>query len=80
MGKGFSIVSSEIRKLADRTKNETNKIFPLLQNIINNTNQVDTNTTNLSEQSVKFSEIIENINQGKKIKTVKLLRICLDRF
>lgn len=60
-GKGFSVVSSEIRKLADKTKIETAKISPLLQSIMNDLKNINQYLKELTDERVDFSESINTL-------------------
>lgn len=68
LGKGFSVVSSEIRKLADKTKFETSKISPILQSIINDMKDINNHLISLIDESSEFSETVISLNEA--IKTV----------
>ncbi|MCK4795730.1 MAG: 4Fe-4S binding protein [Spirochaetes bacterium] len=65
-GKGFSVVSTEIRKLADKTKTETDKIFTIMQKITNEINNININTDNLTGESSEFAEAIETLHDSIK--------------
>ena len=69
MGKGFAVVSSEIRKLADKTKDETEKIVPIVQSItsdiVTSTKIMDnlkSNAKNYEVITLKLSEVIPTID------------------
>ncbi|HOJ63940.1 MAG TPA: methyl-accepting chemotaxis protein [Spirochaetota bacterium] len=61
MGKGFTVVSTEIRKLADKTKNETDKIIPIMQEITQEIEKMDENMNKLTKETQDFSDAIETL-------------------
>lgn len=65
-GKGFAVVSTEIRKLADKTKNETFKIIPIMQTISNNVESMSINMDKLADDTKDFSEAIETLHSSMK--------------
>jgi iron only hydrogenase large subunit-like protein len=67
VGKGFTVVASEVRKLSDRSREESNKIKPYLEEIallfktINNkVNKASANFTSSNQLNI---EISKNLNQ-----------------
>jgi len=64
LGKGFSVVSLEIRKLADKTKLETSKISPVLQNIISDLKEINNHLVNVLTDRNNFSEIVLSLNES----------------
>ncbi len=63
MGKGFAVVSTEIRKLADKTKSETDKIVPIMQQISANIKTTDENSENLKSETNTFAASIDTIHR-----------------
>ena len=61
-GKGFSVVAGEIRSLADKTRNEINKISPFIEMIGVKATAINTNINALSGESSIFNTEIETIN------------------
>ena len=61
MGKGFAVVSTEIRKLADKTKTETDKIIPIMQTITEDIDNMNHNMDKLKTETSEFSEAIETL-------------------
>jgi methyl-accepting chemotaxis protein len=68
-GKGFSVVASEIRKLAEETKLSNaqvkimmNELLIMTKNLFNKMAQGKTNSQNLKEANIKRLENIEEIN------------------
>lgn len=61
MGKGFTVVSTEIRKLADKTKIETDKIIPIMQEITQEIEKMDENMNKLTKETKEFFEAIETL-------------------
>ncbi len=62
LGKGFAVVSSEIRKLADKTKAETNKIIPIMQTITKEIATDEQNSNKLSTEIGTFFDAIETLS------------------
>ncbi len=65
-GKGFSVVSGEIRKLADRTKSETSKISLVLNSFLIDNSRIDDNVNSLVIDTKDFSESMNKINNFLK--------------
>jgi iron only hydrogenase large subunit-like protein len=61
-GKGFTVVSGEIRKLADRTKAETSKISLVLNSFFIENNKINENINNLLTDTKDFSELVKGVN------------------
>ncbi|HOF00033.1 MAG TPA: methyl-accepting chemotaxis protein [Spirochaetota bacterium] len=61
MGKGFAVVSTEIRKLADKTKLETDKIIPIMQTMTEDIDKMNKNVDKLTRETSDFSEAIETL-------------------
>ena len=66
IGKGFSVVSTEIRNLADKTRSEINKISPVMELVINNTDLIKINIDDLNDNSVNFNSAINNLSNAVK--------------
>ncbi len=64
LGKGFAVVSSEIRKLADKTKGETNKIIPIMQTITKEIATDEQNSNKLSTEISDFFGAIETLSSS----------------
>jgi Na+-translocating ferredoxin:NAD+ oxidoreductase RNF subunit RnfB len=64
MGKGFAVVSTEIRKLADKTKSETDKIIPIMQSITHDIENMNTNMDSLTMETNEFSEAIDTLHNS----------------
>ena len=66
-GKGFSVVADEIRKLAEKTSNETYKVEEIITNIYNEIENVKTANIEVEENVVEeinlIKTVIENINK-----------------
>ncbi|HPO50721.1 MAG TPA: methyl-accepting chemotaxis protein, partial [Spirochaetota bacterium] len=56
MGKGFAVVSTEIRKLADKTKGETDKVVPIMQGIKIDIDGISSNMNKLGSETNEFSD------------------------
>ena len=79
-GKGFAVVAGEIRKLADESKQATNKITTLVSEIEQTTSATIMATedgTKEIENSVRFASSI-NINIGSVINKIKDLSININ--
>lgn len=63
-GKGFSVVAGEIRKLADDSKQATNKITSLIKNIQQATNSTVMATEEGSKEIESGVELANNINNN----------------
>jgi len=61
MGKGFAVVSTEIRKLADKTKSETDKIIPIMQTMTEDIDKMNKNVDKLTKETNDFSDAIETL-------------------
>lgn len=72
-GKGFSVVASEIRKLADESKQATNKITSLIRNIQQATNSTVMATEEGSKEIELGVELADNIN-----KNIEALIVLID--
>ena len=64
MGKGFAVVSSEIRKLADKTKDETEKIVPIVQSITSDIVSSTTIMDNLKNSAKNYEVITLKLNEA----------------
>ncbi len=64
MGKGFAVVSSEIRKLADKTKDETEKIVPIVQSITTDVIAATTTMDNLKSSARNYETITTKLGQA----------------
>jgi|GEM_PF-1093424 len=62
LGKGFSVVSSEIRKLAERTKVETGKITILMESIISENQKINQRIFQMLDNTNELINIIDSIN------------------
>ena len=61
-GKGFSVISTEIRKLADKTKSETDNVLPIMKSIINDANILNKDIENISTETTEYTESISNLH------------------
>ena len=66
MGKGFAVVSTEIRKLADKTKGETDKIIPIMQSIKSDVENMANNMNKLSKETKDFADAIDTLHNSIK--------------
>lgn len=64
MGKGFAVVSTEIRKLADKTKGETDKVIPIMQGIKIDIDGISSNMNKLGSETKEFSDAIETLHNS----------------
>lgn len=64
MGKGFAVVATEIRKLADKTKNETTKLVPITQTTSSNIEKLGDDITKLDETTHNFKSSIEILHKA----------------
>ena len=60
-GRGFSVVSQEIRKLAEKTKMESEKICPLITDILNMINDSKEESSNIKSKFESVSDMIKSI-------------------
>lgn len=70
MGKGFAVVSTEIRKLADKTKLETEQLIPIVQLLSSNvdeinkyTREIDVDASSNEERVVELHDSIDEVKQ-----------------
>lgn len=63
-GRGFSVVAEEIRKLAEETSSETNKIDNLIKTIQNNVENVKRSGNNVNKNVVEGLELSEISEQN----------------
>lgn len=82
MGKGFAVVSTEIRKLADNTKNETDKIMPIMQSITQDIESMNNNMDKLTTETKEFSNAMEILHNSMiEVNTaIKDLSIAADKL
>lgn len=66
IGKGFSIVASEIRNLADKTRTEIDKIPLIMQIISNSTIGIQSNINNVNSVSSEYNHSIEIFHDSLK--------------
>lgn len=76
-GKGFSVVASEVRKLAERSKVAADEISSLSQQTINTTSQANLLLQKLIPEVQRTAELIEEVvaiatEQQKNIETVNI--------
>lgn len=71
IGKGFSVVASEIRNLADKTRVEIDKIPSIMQIISNNSILIRNNINNIDNLTSEYNHSIEIFNES--IKKIDLL-------
>lgn len=64
MGKGFAVVSTEVRKLADKTKFETEKLVPLTQSSGESIESMNREMENLDSSTNDFAQAIETIHKS----------------
>lgn len=64
MGKGFAVVSTEIRKLADKTKGETDKVVPIMQGIKIDIDSISSNMVKLGSETKEYAEAIETLHSS----------------
>lgn len=58
-GKGFAVVADEIRKLAEMSKDSTQKIYAIVSKVIQNTDGIVSNTQNI-HNDIKTQTIVVN--------------------
>ena len=61
MGKGFAVVATEIRKLADKTKGETEKVIPIVMSLSIDVDSMVNNINKLTNETKDFSDAIQTI-------------------
>lgn len=78
-GKGFAVVADEIRKLAEMSKDSSNNINTIVQNILKNTSSIVENTSLISEDINKQNQVVDGtikafneISEGIKVTTPKV--------
>ena len=73
-GKGFAVVAEEIKKLAEKTNDETYKIEEIIKNIQNEVNLVKTANDEVQEKV----EVGKNINEKVKNKISEVIDITVN--
>ncbi len=64
IGKGFSVVASEIRNLADKTRVEIDKIPSIMQIISNNSIHIKNNISNIDDLTTEYNQTIKIFNNS----------------
>ena len=64
MGKGFAVVSTEVRKLADKTKTETEKLIPLTQTSAESIENMNDEIESLDSSTHEFAQAIETLHKS----------------
>jgi len=62
-GKGFTVVASEIRTLADKTNIEIEKINSIIEVIIRSSTGIQQNSSSLNERSKEFIDSFQNLSK-----------------
>ncbi|WP_066894249.1 methyl-accepting chemotaxis protein [Clostridium nigeriense] len=67
-GKGFAVVADEVRSLAETSKEASNNIYTILNNIINNMKLITDETEDMGKEVVNQREVVqETINSFNSI-------------
>lgn len=64
LGKGFAVVSQEIRKLADRTKTETTRISLIMESMILDNQNISEKISDLTSSINQFNEQFNLVNKS----------------
>ena len=59
-GKGFAVVADEIRKLAEMSKESTEKIYSIVGNVLNSTEDIVKKTSIMNDEIVYQEEVVNN--------------------
>ncbi len=62
-GRGFAVVADEVRKLAERTQKATGEISATIQNLQQQSSDIQSNSDTMSHIANKANDSIENFNQ-----------------